>query len=222
MNQPLMPKATCVWLVDNTALTFEQIGAFCNMHALEVQAVADGEVAVGIIGRDPIAAGELTRQEIQRCEAAPSARLKMAKSIVPRAAERTKGPRYTAMAKRQDKPDGIAWLVRNHPELSDAQVGKLLGTTKTTIATVRDRTHWNSANIKARHPVDLGLCTYLELNAAVEAARAKLSPEERLAIEQREQEPVEEQKPAAGAVPSIAELFGRMGGGSASGEAADD
>jgi hypothetical protein len=214
MNQPLMPKATCVWLIDNTALTFEQIGAFCNMHALEVQAVADGEVAVGIIGRDPVAAGELTAEEIQRCEADPSARLKMAKIAVPRAAERTKGPRYTAMAKRQDKPDGIAWLVRNHPELADAQIGKLLGTTKNTIAAVRDRTHWNSQNIKPRHPVDLGLCTYLELNAAVEAARAKLSPEEREAIERREAEAEQEEaeKPM-NTTPTIAELFGRMGGG---------
>ncbi len=214
MNQPLMPKATCVWLIDNTALTFEQIGAFCNMHALEVQAVADGEVAVGIIGRDPVAAGELTAKEIERCEADPSARLKMAKIEVPRAAERTKGPRYTAMAKRQDKPDGVAWLVRNHPELADTQIGKLLGTTKNTIAAVRDRTHWNSQNIKPRHPVDLGLCTYLELNAAVEAARAKLSPEEREAIERREAEAVEEQKEKPmNTTPTIAELFGRMGGG---------
>lgn len=215
MNQPLMPKATCVWLIDNTALTFEQIGAFCSMHALEVQAVADGEVAVGIIGRDPVAAGELTQQEIQRCEADPAARLKMAKISVPRASERTKGPRYTAMAKRQDKPDGVAWLVRNHPELADSQIGKLLGTTKNTIAAVRDRTHWNSQNIKPRHPVDLGLCTYLELNAAVEAARAKLSPQEREAIERREAEAVaEESEKPASSTPTIADLFGRMGGGS--------
>tara|TARA_R110002096_G_scaffold162745_5_gene329990 strand:+ start:213 stop:848 length:636 start_codon:yes stop_codon:yes gene_type:complete len=207
-----MPKATCVWLIDNTALTFEQIGAFCTMHPLEVQAVADGEVAVGIIGRDPIAAGELTRAELERCEADPAARLKMASVAVPRAAERTKGPRYTAMAKRQDKPDGIAWLVRNHPELSDAQVGKLLGTTKTTIAAVRDRSHWNNSNIKPRHPVDLGLCTYLELNAAVELARSKLSPEEREAIERREAEPPPEAKPS-NTQPTIADLFGRMGGG---------
>ena len=213
MNQPLMPKATCVWLIDNTALTFDQIGAFCGMHSLEVQAVADGEVAVGIIGRDPIAAGELTQAELTRCEADPAARLKISTIKVPRAAERTKGPRYTAMAKRQDKPDGIAWLVRNHPELADAQIGKLLGTTKNTIAAVRDRTHWNSQNIKPRHPVDLGLCTYLELNAAVETARARLSPEERAAIEQREAEPEPEAEPA-NTQPSIAELFGRMGGGS--------
>jgi hypothetical protein len=204
-----MPKATCVWLIDNTALTFDQIGDFCGMHALEVQAIADGEVAQGIIGRDPIAAAELTRDEIARCEAEPSARLQMLKPKLPRAAERTKGPRYTAMAKRQDKPDGIAWLVRHHPELADSQIGKLLGTTKNTIAAVRDRTHWNSANIKARHPVDLGLCTYLELNAAVEKARAKLTPEERAAIEARDAEPAEEEEKRSDAIPSIAELFGR-------------
>lgn len=207
MSQPLMPKATCVWLIDNTSLTFEQIGEFCVMHPLEVQAVADGEVAQGILGRDPVAAGELTRDEVARCEGDPALRLKMSKLYTPRAAERTQGPRYTAMAKRQDKPDGIAWLVRNHAELSEAQVGKLLGTTKNTIAAVRDRTHWNSQNIKARHPVDLGLCTYLELNAAVGKARAKLSPEEREAIERREAEPIPKEKPAA--IPTIAELFGR-------------
>ena len=150
MSQPLMPKATCVWLIDNTSLTFEQIGNFCAMHALEVQAVADGEVAQGIIGRDPIVAGELTRDEITRCEADSGQNLVMSKIVTPRAAERTKGPRYTAMAKRQDKPDGIAWLVRNHPEVSDTQVGKLLGTTKNTIAAVRDRTHWNTQNIRPR------------------------------------------------------------------------
>jgi uncharacterized protein len=212
MSQPLMPKATCVWLIDNTALTFEQIGDFCSMHALEVQAVADGEVAQGIIGRDPVAAAELTREEIARCEAEPSARLNILKPKLPRAAERTQGPRYTAMAKRQDKPDGIAWLVRNHPELSDAQVGKLLGTTKNTIGSVRDRSHWNTPNIKPRHPVDLGLCTYLELNAAVEKARAKLTPEEREAIERREAEPIPEEQPKRETIPSIAELFGRPAG----------
>lgn len=212
MSQPLMPKATCVWLIDNTALTFEQIGDFCGMHALEVQAVADGEVAQGIIGRDPIVAAELTREEISRCEAEPSARLKILKPKLPRAAERTQGPRYTAMAKRQDKPDGIAWLVRNHPEIPDSQVGKLLGTTKNTIAAVRDRSHWNSANIKARHPVDLGLCTYLELNAAVEKARAKLTPEERAAIAAREAEKVPVAEEKTDAVPTIAELFGRPAG----------
>ena len=212
MSQPLMPKATCVWLIDNTALTFDQIGDFCGMHALEVQAVADGEVAQGIIGRDPIVAAELTRDEITRCEADPAASLQMLKPKLPRAAERTKGPRYTAMAKRQDKPDGIAWLVRHHPELADSQVGKLLGTTKNTISAVRDRSHWNTANIKPRHPVDLGLCSYLELNAAVEKARSKLTPEERAAIEAREAEQIPQEEEKTEAIPSIAELFGRPSG----------
>ena len=180
MNQPLMPKATCVWLIDNTALTFEQIGAFCNMHALEVQAVADGEVAVGIIGRDPVAAGELTAEEIQRCEADPSARLKMAKIAVPRAAERTKGPRYTAMAKRQDKPDGIAWLVKHHPELKDSQIVKLIGTTKETITKIRERTHWNISNISAKHPAMLGLCKQADLDAAIEKAGGNPHVEEQV------------------------------------------
>ncbi|MET4697617.1 hypothetical protein ABIE65_000628 [Constrictibacter sp. MBR-5] len=178
MSQPLMPKATAVWLIENTSLTFEQVGAFCGYHPLEVQAIADGEVAIGIVGRSPITAGELTAEEIKRCEKDPAARLRIATLNVPRAAARTKGPRYTPVAKRQDKPDGIAWLVRNHPELSDAQISRLLGTTKNTIAAVRDRTHWNTQQIRARHPVDLGLCTYTELNREVEAARAKLPPDE--------------------------------------------
>ena len=174
MVGPLMPKATAVWLIENTKLTFEQIGAFCELHPLEVQAVADGEVAIGIVGRSPIQLGELTQAEIERCEADPSARLRIAPSAVPKTQTRTKGPRYTPLTKRQDKPDGIAYLVRNHPELSDAQISKLMGTTKTTIAAVRDRTHWNMSNIKPRHPVDLGLCTYTELNAALDKARAKM------------------------------------------------
>lgn len=187
MIQPLMPMATAVWLIENTRLTFEQIGAFCELHPLEVQAIADGEVAVGIVGRNPILHGELTQAELERCEDDPTARLKLAPSAMPKAAPRTRGPRYTPLTKRQDKPDGIAWLVRNHPELSDAQISKLLGTTKSTITAVRDRTHWNSSNIKPRHPVDLGLCTYTELNAVIEKARAKLPPPE---AEEVEDEPV--------------------------------
>lgn len=193
MTQPLMPKATAVWLIENTGLTFDQIGEFCGMHPLEVQAIADGEVAAGIVGRNPVQHGELTQAELERCEKDPSARLKMAPSAVPKAAARTKGPRYTPLTKRQDKPDGIAWLVRNHPELSDAQISKLLGTTKNTINAVRDRTHWNISNIKPRHPVDLGLCTYMELNAAVQKARAKLPPERLAELEGRE---LEEEEPA--------------------------
>ena len=210
MTGPLMPKATAVWLVDNTGLTFDQIGALSELHPLEVQALADGDIGQGIKGRDPIANGELTKEEIDLCEADPNARLVMSKLAVPRAAERTKGPRYTPVAKRQDKPDGIAWLVRNHTELSDSQIIKLIGTTKTTIAAVRDRTHWNSGNIHARHPVDLGLCTYMELSGAIEKARSKLSSEDRDALEakdrarlQTDDQPKEEAKKT----PSIEDLF---------------
>lgn len=177
MSQPLMPKATAVWLVENTALTFEQIAEFCGLHALEVQAIADGEVAVGIVGTDPVAKGELTREEIARCEADPVARLKMAKSDRPIPVQRHKGPRYTPVAKRQDRPDAIAWLLRHHPELADSQIAKLVGTTKATISAVRDRTHWNTQNIKPRDPVTLGLCTMLDLNTAVQKAQRRAARE---------------------------------------------
>src|SRR5215470_15706793 len=171
MGQLLMPKATAVWLVNNTTLTFEQIAAFCDLHSLEVQGIADGEVAIGIVGLDPTVNGQLTKAEIVRCEADPTARLKMEKPTIPLPAPRTKGPRYTPVAKRQDKPDAVAWLVRHHPELSDAQISKLIGTTKQTIAQVRDRTHWNTANLRPRDPVLLGLCTQTDLNAAILKAR---------------------------------------------------
>ena len=171
MSLPLMPKATAVWLIDNTGLTFEQIADFCGLHMLEIQGIADGEVAMGIQGMDPVTSGELTRDEIVRCEADPSAKLKAAKSDLPQPVKRTKGPRYTPVAKRQDKPDGIAWLVRHHPELKDSQIARLIGTTKTTIQAVRERTHWNSPNIRPRDPVLLGLCGQVDLNAAVEKAR---------------------------------------------------
>jgi hypothetical protein len=171
MAQLLMPKATAVWLIENTSLTFEQIAAFCNLHPLEVQGIADGEVAIGIVGMDPTANGQLTKEEIARCEADPSARLQMAKQDIPMPSPRTKGPRYTPISKRQDKPDAVAWLLRHHPELSDAQISKLIGTTKQTIAAVRDRTHWNSPNLRPRDPVLLGLCSQSDLNAAVIKAR---------------------------------------------------
>src|SRR5690606_27439863 len=154
-----------------TSLTFEQIAEFCGLHPLEVQGIADGEVAGGIQGMDPVASHTLTKEEIERCEKDPQARLKMAKRDLPEPAKRTKGPRYTPVAKRQDNPDGIAWLLRNHPELKESQVSKLIGTTKATIQAVRDRTHWNSANIRPRDPVLLGLCSQTELNAAVARAR---------------------------------------------------
>ncbi|HEY3149062.1 MAG TPA: cell cycle transcriptional regulator TrcR [Dongiaceae bacterium] len=171
MAQILMPKATAVWLVENTTLSFEQIAAFCGLHPLEIQGIADGEVAIGIIGSDPTTNGQLSAEEIKRCEQDPTARLQQAKVTIPLPQTRTKGPRYTPVSKRQDKPDAVAWLVRHHPELSDAQVSKLIGTTKQTIAQVRDRTHWNTANLRPRDPVLLGLCTQTDLNAAILKAR---------------------------------------------------
>lgn len=170
MALPLMPKATAVWLVENTSLSFEQIAAFCGMHSLEVQAIADGEVAVGMVGLDPIANGQLTKQEIERCEKNQDLRLKLLVADLPQVASRSKGPRYTPITKRGDKPDAIAWLLKHHPELSDAQICRLIGTTKPTIAAVRDRTHWNVANIKPRGPVMLGLCSQRELEEALALA----------------------------------------------------
>ena len=170
MALPLMPKATAVWLVENTALTFDQIAEFCGLHALEVQAIADGEVAAQMQGLDPVANGQITTEEIKRCEQDPAARLQLSDQAQPVPLVKHKGPRYTPISKRQDKPDAIAWLLKNHPELSDGQISKLVGTTKPTIGAVRDRTHWNSPNIKPRHPVALGLCTLPELEAAVSRA----------------------------------------------------
>jgi len=170
MAQPLMPKATAVWLVENTSLSFDQIGEFCGLHPLEVQAIADGEVALQMQGLDPVANGQLTLEEIERCQADPTARLQLAKEAVPVPIVKHRGPRYTPIAKRQDKPNAIAWLVKNHPELTDGQISKLVGTTKPTIRAVRDRTHWNTQNIKPQHPVSLGLCTLEELEAAVTRA----------------------------------------------------
>ncbi len=176
MTIPLMPKATAVWLIDRTALTFEQIAAFVGMHPLEVQAIADGEVAQGIVGYDPVANNQLTNSEIKRCEADRTARLRMAETAIPMP-KRSKGARYTPVSKRNDRPDAIAWVLRNYPQLSELQLGKLLGTTKDTIHKVRDKTHWNSANIKPRDPVILGLCTQSDLNYMVEQANEKLERE---------------------------------------------
>lgn len=174
MALPLMPKATAVWLVENTSLSFEQIAEFCGLHALEVQAIADGEVAIGIQGLDPVANGQLTLEGIEKAQKDPSARLTLQVSNVPLPVAKPRGTRYTPIAKRQDKPDAIAWLVKNHPELTDSQISKMLGTTKTTIAAVRDRSHWNTPNIKARHPVTLGLCSQAELDQTIERARKAL------------------------------------------------
>lgn len=176
MTLPLMPKATAVWLIEKTALTFTQIADFCGMHPLEVQAIADGEVAQGIVGYDPVANGQVTAQDIKRCEADSNGRLKLAATALP-VPKRLRGARYTPVAKRNDRPDGILYLLRNFPQLSDLQIGKLLGTTKDTIEKVRNRSHWNSANIKPRDPVILGLCTQSDLNAAVTSANERLERE---------------------------------------------
>jgi hypothetical protein len=173
MTLPLMPKATAVWLIEKTALTFKQIAEFCGMHPLEVQAIADGEVAQGIVGYDPVANGQLTAQEIRLAEQDPERPLHLAPSANPMP-KRQKGARYTPVSKRNDRPDAIVFLLRNFPQLSDAQISKLLGTTKETIQKVRDRSHWNSANIKPRDPVILGLCTQTDLNAMVTQANERL------------------------------------------------
>ena len=170
---PLMPKATAVWLIDKTALTFTQIADFCGMHPLEVQAIADGEVAQGIVGYDPVANSQVTQDEISRCEKDPAARLKLIPSGNP-INKRSKGARYTPVARRNDRPDAIAYVLRTYPHVSEAQVIKLLGTTKDTIQKVRERSHWNSANIKPRDPVTLGLCTQADLNAMVQAANERM------------------------------------------------
>jgi hypothetical protein len=172
-----MPHATAAWLVDNTSLSFEQIAEFCGLHLLEVQAIADDTAATKLTGRDPIRSGELTHEEIEKGQTDENYRLRMHKE--PDAVTRTKGPRYTPVSKRQDKPDGIAWIIRNHPEVTDGAIGKLIGTTRTTIAAIRDRTHWNMANIQPKDPVTLGLTTQRELDAAVAKAQKAAGMAER-------------------------------------------
>src|SRR5499433_3406007 len=174
--QPLMPKATAVWLVENTGLTFDQIADFCKLHPLEVKAIADDEGIQSIIGRDPIVSGQLTRDELAKGEADPNYRLHLANPKV-RLPEpkRKKGPRYTPVSRRQDRPNAILWLIRNHPELKDAQIMRLVGTTKSTIQAIRDRTHWNASNLTPMDPVTLGLCSQIDLDLEVQRA-AKEKP----------------------------------------------
>ena len=169
---PLMPKATAVWLLDNTALSFDQVADFCKLHPLEVKAIADGDAAQGIKGLDPIQTGQLTREQIAEAEKDPGIRLKLAASkvAVPGPERGKKGPRYTPVSRRQDRPNAILWLVRNHPELKDAQIMRLVGTTKSTIAAIRDRTHWNAANLQPMDPVTLGLCSQTDLDFEVNRA----------------------------------------------------
>jgi hypothetical protein len=179
VTQLLMPKATAVWLVDNTSLSFEQIADFCTLHPLEVQGVADGDVAGGIMGVNPILNGQLTREEIEKAEADPDYRMKLSDPKVRVPTAKRKGPRYTPISRRNERPGAIKWLLRNHPELKDAQIMRLVGTTKSTIDSVRDGTHWNTANITAMDPVTLGLCSQIDLDLEVKrASKGAPSPDE--------------------------------------------
>ncbi|MGH6835804.1 MAG: DUF1013 domain-containing protein [Methylocella sp.] len=221
-NAPLMPKATAVWLVENTSLTFEQIANFCKLHPLEVKGIADGEVAAGIKGHDPITSGQLTREEIAAAEAEEKRQLRLAVSKVrlpePR---RKRGARYTPLSRRQDRPNAILWLVRNHPELKDAQIMRLAGTTKTTLQAIRDRTHWNSAALTPTDPVTLGLCSQIDLDLEVNRAAKDRPPAEEdrgqtlvpsdVTTRETPREPVSE-----------ADVFGSSGGEKAEPEASID
>lgn len=168
---PLMPKATAVWLIENTALTFEQIADFCKVHVLEIKAIADGEAAVGMTGMNPVSSGQLTQEEITRCEQNPQEKIRLTPPVTAASILGKKTGRYTPVSKRQDRPDAIAWFLKFCPELTELQICRLLGTTKPMIHAVRSRTHWNSSNIKARNPVQIGLCTQTELDQALEVSR---------------------------------------------------
>lgn len=212
MTLPLMPKATAVWLVENTSLSFEQIAEFCGMHALEVQGIADGEVAIGIVGLDPIASGQLTREEIVRVEGDKAARLQLAKSELPELQARAaKTANYTPVSKRQDRPHAIAWLLRHHPELTDAQIRHLVGTTNSTIQKIRDRSHPETPNLKPRDPIALGLCTQAQLDEAIDKAhrsamRAKKEAERQARRAQRQLAEAEAAKAADATKAAAAEL----------------
>jgi hypothetical protein len=205
-SAPLMPKATAVWLVENTALSFDQVADFCKLHPLEIKAIADGDAAQGIKGADPILTGQLTREEIDKAVADPTYKLKLLESKIrlPEA-KRKSGPRYTPVSRRQDRPNAILWLVRNHPELKDSQIMRLVGTTKSTIAAIRERTHWNAPNLQPLDPVTLGLCSQIDLDLEVHRASkekpadvatqgATLLPASETTIRPREPEP--EEKPS--------------------------
>jgi len=177
---PLMPKATAIWLIDNTTLTFKQIADFCGMHELEVKGIADGEVAVGVIADNPITSGQLDKEEIERCCKDPNAKLqlKLSNAYETVSKVKKKGAKYTPIARRQDKPDAIYWLIKNFPEIKDSTIIKLIGTTKATVDAVRNRTHWNMANIRQRDPVLLGICSQTDLDKVVEIARLETSSNE--------------------------------------------
>ena len=171
MALPLMPQATTVWLIENTSLSFQQVGDFCGLHVLEVQGIADEEVATGIKGKNPISSGELTAENIKECEENSGKSLILAKSNIFISSKKKKAPRYTPLSRRQDRPNAISWLLKFHPEMSDGQISKLIGTTKFTITQIRDRTHWNIANVAPKDPVMLGLCKQIDLSATITKAR---------------------------------------------------
>ncbi len=230
-NAPLMPKATAVWLVENTSLSFEQVADFCKLHVLEVKAIADGDAAQGIKGLDPVLTGQLTREEITEAEADPSHKLKLLdpKVRLPEP-KRKKGPRYTPVSRRQDRPNAILWLLRNHAELKDAQIMRLVGTTKSTIQAIRERTHWNAQALQPMDPVTLGLCSQIDLDLEVhraakekpvdvEAQGATLLPaSETTTIRPREPEPEEEAKRPADEldVDAVFAKLKQLGGGAKS------
>ncbi|MEQ8936203.1 MAG: DUF1013 domain-containing protein [Amphiplicatus sp.] len=221
-DKPLMPIATAVWLIENTSLSFDQIADFCGLHPLQVKGIADGDVAAGVRGIDPVTNNQVTRDEIDKAQGDEAYRMKLMRPKTLIAEKPRKGPRYTPVSKRQNRPDAIAWMVRNHPEISDAQIAKLLGTTKSTIQSVRDRTHWNSANIQPQDPVGLGLCTQIELDALVRKAAAKKArlepalPEQGPALEPASEtvatEAEEDDKESAGKV-DLDKVFANLGSG---------
>ncbi len=204
MSKPIMAKATAVWLVDNTTLSFKQIADFCGMHELEVQGIADGDVAAGVKGFDPIANNQLSAEEIDKAQADPSHKLQLKHYAAAQGEEKRRGPRYTPLSKRQDRPNAILWLVKFHPELADSQIAKLVGTTKPTIQTIRERTHWNISSMQPIDPVALGLCKQSELDAAVQIAAAKKAREgAALSDDERRKLLSTEQSLGAGAEPRI-------------------
>lgn len=184
LDKPLMPKATAVWLLENTSLTFKQIADFCQLHELEVKGIADGDVAVGIKAYNPILANQLTREEIEECSKDPNKPLNLNKKILDYEIKTVTGPKYTPLSKRQDRPDAIAWLVKNYPQLTDGQISKLVGTTKNTVDSVRTRKHWNTSNISPKDPVALNLCTQLDLQKAVEKANRRVEREKKAKLKQ--------------------------------------
>jgi uncharacterized protein len=223
---PLMPKATAVWLVEHTALSFDQVADFCKLHPLEVKAIADGDAAQGIKGLDPIQTGQLSREEIEKAEGEPDYRLKLLdpKVRLP-VAKRKKGPRYTPVSRRQDRPNAILWLVRNHPELKDAQIMRLVGTTKSTIQSIRERTHWNAQTLQPMDPVTLGLCSQIDLDLEVHRAAkekpvdaaaqgATLLPASETTIRPREPEPSEKKPGGELNVDAVFAKLKQLGGGS--------